>query len=297
MTSQGDNKMLGNEYAHNDVLVSTHWVADNLANTKDIRIVESNEDVLLYGTGHIPNAVHIDWVADLNDSIRRDYLNEAQFAQLMSRHGISNDTTVVFYGDKNNWWATYAFWVFKLFGHEDCRVMNGGRQKWIAEGRELTKEKPQFEAVEYKPAARSDYKIRAFRDQVLAHVMADQPLVDVRSPQEFSGELLHMPGSPQEGALRGGHIRGAVSVPWSRAVAEDGTFKSAEELRAIYEGEQGLSADKNVIAYCRIGERSSHTWFVLTYLLGYPNVRNYDGSWTEWGNLVGVPIENPSKQS
>ena len=285
-----------NTYAHADVLVSTQWVADNLHRTDKIRLVESNEDVLLYSTGHIPNAVHIDWVADLNDSIRRDYLNEAQFASLLSRNGISNDTTVVFYGDKNNWWATYAFWVFRLFGHEDCRIMNGGRQKWIAEGREFTKKNPSFPMTEYKPAARADYKIRAFRDQVLAHVMADQPLVDVRSPQEYTGELLHMPGSPQEGALRGGHIKGAVNVPWSRAVAEDGTFKSADELRAIYEGEQGLSSEKNVIAYCRIGERSSHTWFVLTYLLGYANVRNYDGSWTEWGNLVGVPIENPSRQ-
>ena len=236
-------------------------------------------------------------MADLNDSIRRDYLNEEQFAALMGRAGISNDTTVVFYGDKNNWWATYAFWVFKLFGHQDCRIMNGGRLKWIAEGRELVKNKPSFPATTYKPAARTDYKIRAFRDQVLAHVQAGQPLVDVRSPQEFRGELLHMPGSPQEGALRGGHIKGAVSVPWSRAVAEDGTFKTADELRGIYEGEQGLSSEKNVIAYCRIGERSSHTWFVLTYLLGYANVRNYDGSWTEWGNLVGVPIENPSKAS
>ena len=283
-------------YAQQDVLVSTQWVADNLHRTDKVRIVESNEDVLLYGTGHIPNAVHIDWVADLNDAIRRDYLNEEQFAALMGRAGISNDTTVVFYGDKNNWWATYAFWVFKLFGHQDCRIMNGGRQKWIAEGRELTRDKPHFPATTYRPAARTDYKIRAFRDQVLAHVNAAQPLVDVRSPQEFRGELLHMPGSPQEGALRGGHIKGAVSVPWSRAVAEDGTFKTADELRGIYEGEQGLSPEKNVIAYCRIGERSSHTWFVLTYLLGYPNVRNYDGSWTEWGNLVGVPIENPSNQ-
>jgi thiosulfate/3-mercaptopyruvate sulfurtransferase len=289
--------MSKDEYSQGEVLVSTQWVAENLSYKKDIRLVESNEDVLLYGTGHIPNAVHIDWVADLNDSIRRDYLNEEQFAQLLSRNGIGNDTTVIFYGDKNNWWATYAFWVFKLFGHEDCRIMNGGRQKWIAEGRELTRDKPKFEPVDYKPAARADYKIRAFRDQVLAHVTAGQPLVDVRSLQEFSGELLHMPGSAQEGALRGGHIKGAVSVPWSRAVAEDGTFKSAADLRAIYEGEKGLSSEKNVIAYCRIGERSSHTWFVLTYLLGYPNVRNYDGSWTEWGNLVGVPIENPSKQS
>ena len=289
--------MADNDYAIGEVLVSTQWVADHLDKTDEVRLVESNEDVLLYSTGHIRNAVHIDWVADLNDHIRRDYLNENQFADLLSRSGIGHDTRVVFYGDKNNWWATYAFWVFKLFGHEHCLIMDGGRQKWIAEGRELVKEKPKFARANYKPAARADYKIRAFRDQVLAHVMANHPLVDVRSPQEFSGELLHMPGSPQEGALRGGHIKGAVSVPWSRAVAEDGTFKPASELRAIYEGEKGLSADQNVIAYCRIGERSSHTWFVLTYLLGYPNVRNYDGSWTEWGNLVGVPIENPSKQS
>lgn len=284
-----------NGYAIPDALISTQWVAENLHRTDKIRLVESNEDVLLYSAGHIPNAVHIDWVADLNDAIRRDYLSEEQFAALLSRHGIGNDTRVIFYGDKNNWWATYAFWIFKLFGHKDCRIMNGGRAKWIAEGRELTKEKPGFPPRDYKPAARTDYKIRAYRDQVLAHIQAGRPLVDVRSPQEFSGELLHMPGSQQEGALRGGHIKGAVSVPWSRAVNEDATFKSAEELRAIYEGEKGLSPDQDVIAYCRIGERSSHSWFVLTYLLGYPNVRNYDGSWTEWGNLVGVPIENPSK--
>lgn len=287
--------MIDSGFAYPEVLVSTQWVADNLHDTDNIRLVESNEDVLLYSTGHIPNAVHIDWVADLNDAIRRDYLSEEQFATLMSRSGISNDTTVVFYGDKNNWWAAYAFWVFKLFGHKDCRIMDGGRQKWVAEGRELTKDKPSYGPTEYKPAARTDYKIRAFRDQVLDHIRADQPLVDVRSPQEFSGELLHMPGSPQEGALRGGHIKGAVSVPWSKAVAEDGTFRSPAELRTLYEEEQGLSPDDNVIAYCRIGERSSHSWFVLTYLLGYPNVRNYDGSWTEWGNLVGVPIENPSR--
>lgn len=283
-------------YTNPDVLVSTQWVADNLGSTDKIRLVESNEDVLLYSTGHIPNAVHIDWVADLNDAIRRDYLDEQAFAALMSKNGIDNDTTVVFYGDKNNWWAAYAFWVFKLFGHTDCRIMDGGRKKWVDEGRELTKEKPSFPATNYKPAARADYKIRAFRDQVLAHIQANQPLVDVRSPQEFSGELLHMPGSPQEGALRGGHIKGAVNVPWSRAVAEDGTFLPADKLREIYEKENGLSPEKSVVAYCRIGERSSHTWFVLTYLLGYPNVRNYDGSWTEWGNLVGVPIENPSKK-
>lgn len=282
-------------YVYGDVLVSTEWVAENLGNTDSVRLVESNEDLLLYHTGHIENAVHIDWVADLNDAIRRDYLDADEFGRLMARNGISEDTTVVFYGDKNNWWATYAFWVFKLFGHADCRIMDGGRKKWMAEGREMTKEVVGFPAGTYATKQRTDYKIRAFRDQVLDHIKADQPLVDVRSPQEFNGELLHMPGSPQEGALRGGHIKGAHNVPWSRAVAEDGTFKTADELRGIYEEEQGLSSDNNVIAYCRIGERSSHSWFVLTYLLGYPSVRNYDGSWTEWGNLVGVPIENPSK--
>ncbi len=282
-------------YAVPEVLVSTGWVAEHLGNTSQIRVVESNEDVLLYSTGHIENAVHIDWVSDLNDPVRRDYLSGERFAELLSRHGISNDTTVVFYGDKNNWWAAYAFWVFKLFGHENCRLMDGGRKKWVEEERPLTKDTPRFPRGSYRPRARADYKIRAFRDQVLDHLSHDQPLVDVRSPQEFSGELLHMPGSPQEGALRGGHIRGARNVPWSRAANEDGTFKTSDELRAIYEAEQGLSSNDSVIAYCRIGERSSHTWFVLTYLMGYPNVRNYDGSWTEWGNLVGVPIENPSK--
>lgn len=282
-------------YIYPEVLVSTQWVAENLEQTSNIRLVESNEDLLLYSTGHIQNAVHIDWIADLNDAIRRDYLDEEQFTSLMARNGIGNDTTVVFYGDKNNWWACYAFWVFKLFGHKDCRIMDGGRKKWIDEGRNLTRNKPSFPHAEYHAQARADFKIRAFREQVLAHVADGQPLVDVRSPQEYSGELLHMPGMPQEGALRGGHIKGAANVPWSRAVAEDGSFKTAGELREIYEVEQGLSPENNVIAYCRIGERSSHTWFVLTYLLGYPTVRNYDGSWTEWGNLVGVPIENPSK--
>lgn len=283
-------------YVHPEVLVTTDWVAENLDKTDKIRLVESNEDVLLYSTGHIPNAVHIDWIADLNDAVRRDYLDETHFAELMSRNGISNDTTVVFYGDKNNWWACYAFWVFKLFGHADCRVMDGGRKKWAAEGREMTRKPPSFPATKYKPAMRADYKIRAFRDQVMNHINGNHPLVDVRSPQEYSGELLHMPGMPQEGALRGGHIKGAVNVPWSQAVDEDGTFKTAVDLRTIYEEEQGLHPTDDVVAYCRIGERSSHTWFVLTYLLGYPNVRNYDGSWTEWGNLVGVPIENPSKE-
>ena len=282
-------------YSNPNVLVSTEWVAENLDNPA-IRLVETNEDLLLYSTGHLPNAVHIDWVQDLNDAIRRDYLNSDEFAVLLGKNGIGNDTTVVFYGDKHNWWATYAFWVFQLFGHENCKVMDGGRAKWSAEGREMTKVVPFFPATHYTPRQRADYKIRAFRDQVLDHVRANQPLVDVRSPQEYRGELLHMPGSPQEGALRGGHIKGARSVPWSRAVNEDSTFKSADDLRTIYETEQGLNPRDSVIAYCRIGERSSHTWFVLTHLLGYPSVRNYDGSWTEWGNLVGVPIENPSRQ-
>lgn len=283
-------------YAYPDVLVSTQWVAENLHRPDEVRLVESNEDVLLYSTGHILGAVHIDWVADLNDPIRRDYIDAETFEALMSRHGIANDTTVIFYGDKNNWWAAYALWVFKLFGHEKTKIMDGGRKKWVAEGREIVRETPSFRPSHYQAQPRQDALIRAFRDEVLTHIASDQPLVDVRSPQEYRGELLHMPGSPQEGALRGGHIRGAVNVPWSRAVNDDGTFKDAADLRSIYEAEQGLSSDKDVIAYCRIGERSSHTWFVLTHLLGYPSVRNYDGSWTEWGNLVGVPIENPSRE-
>ena len=283
--------MTTNGYARPDMIVSTEWVAQNLHDTDKFRLVESNEDVLVYSSGHIPNAVHIDWIADLNDPIRRDYIGKEEFEALMSRSGITNDTTVIFYGDKNNWWAAYALWVFQLFGHKNVRIMDGGRQKWIAEGRELTREVPQFGPTDYKAQPRADRTIRAFRDDVLQHIEQNKPLVDVRSPQEYRGELLHMPGSPQEGALRGGHIRGAVNVPWSKAVNEDGTFKSPEELRQIYEGEQGLNPQDDVIAYCRIGERSSHTWFVLKYLLGYDRVRNYDGSWTEWGNLVNVPIE------
>lgn len=288
--------MSGKGYIHPEMLVTTHWVSENLHRTDEVRLVESNEDVLLYSTGHIPNAVHIDWVSDLNDPIRREYLDADKFAQLMEKHGISDNTTVVFYGDKNNWWSAYAFWVFKLFGHKDCRLMDGGRLKWMQEQHPITREVPQFDAGIYSRHQRTDYKIRAFREDVLVHINAGNPLVDVRSPQEFSGQLLHMPGSPQEGALRGGHIKGARNVPWSRAANSDGTFKSADELRAIYEQEQGLSPEQNIIAYCRIGERSSHTWFVLTYLLGYASVRNYDGSWTEWGNLVGVPIEKPIAQ-
>lgn len=277
------------QYARPEALVSTQWVADH-ANDPKIRIVESNEDVLLYDTGHIPGAVKIDWVSDLNDPFVRDYLDGKRFAQLLSKKGISPDTTVVFYGDKNNWWATYAFWVFQLFGHTNAKIMNGGRKKWEEEGRQLTKEVPSYPEAEYPVPVRTDYKIRAFRDQVLKHLQEGGALVDVRSPGEYKGELLHMPDYPQEGAVRGGHIPGAKSIPWAKAAKEDGTFKSVEELKALYEGE-GILPENSVVAYCRIGERSSHTWFVLTYLLGYPNVRNYDGSWTEWGNSVGVPIE------
>lgn len=282
--------MSNSGYARPDYLVDTQWVADHL-NDPSIRLVESNEDILLYDQGHIPGAVNIDWVNDLNDRVRRDYLGRDGFEALLASRGIANDTTVVFYGDKNNWWATYAFWVFQLFGHAKAKILNGGRKKWLDEGRPVSKEVPSYPATQYKAQERADYKIRAFRDQVLAHVQARGPLVDVRSPKEYTGELLHMEAYPQEGALRGGHIPGARSIPWAKAANEDGTFKSAAELRQLYEVENGLAPDQNVIAYCRIGERSSHTWFVLTYLLGYPNVRNYDGSWTEWGNLVGAPIE------
>jgi thiosulfate/3-mercaptopyruvate sulfurtransferase len=277
------------DYAQPDALVSTAWVTQHLKDPH-VRIVESDEDVLLYDTGHVPGAVKIDWVNDLNDPIVRDYIKAERFAQLMSEKGIGNDTTVVFYGDKNNWWACYAFWVFQLFGHSNVKVMNGGRKKWIEERRELSKEVPTYSKTAYNAPRRDDSHIRAFRDDVLAHVRSGQPLVDVRSPGEYRGELLHMADYPQEGALRGGHIPGARNIPWARAAAEDGTFKSFDELKELYQSE-GITPDKDIIAYCRIGERSSHTWFVLTYLLGYPRVRNYDGSWTEWGNLVGTPIE------
>ncbi|HSS99446.1 MAG TPA: sulfurtransferase, partial [Terriglobales bacterium] len=222
----------------------------------------------------------------------RDYLDKAGFEKLMSKIGVTKDTQVVFYGDKNNWWATYALWVFHLFGHNNTKIVDGGRLKWEQEKRELTRDVPSYPATSYTAPARDDSQIRAFRDQVLKHIEANKPLVDVRSPDEYSGKLLHMANYPQEGALRGGHIPGAKNVPWAKAAnLEDGTFKSADQLRAIYEQEQGLKKEDDIIAYCRIGERSSHTWFVLTYLLGYPKVRNYDGSWTEWGNSVGVPIE------
>jgi thiosulfate/3-mercaptopyruvate sulfurtransferase len=275
------------EYAHPEVLVSTEWLAQNKG-LPNLVVVESDEDVLLYETGHIPGAVKIDWHTDLNDPVTRDYVDGVGFAKLLSRVGISRDTTVVIYGDKSNWWASYALWVFKLFGHEDVRLLDGGRDSWIAEGRELTREATEVSPTEYPVVKRDDSKIRAFRDDVLKHF--GNPLIDVRSAVEYSGERTHMPDYPDEGALRGGHIPSAKSVPWARAAGENGVFKSRAELEAIYVDEVGLKANDDVIAYCRIGERSSHTWFVLNYLLGLPGVRNYDGSWTEWGSLVGVPI-------
>jgi thiosulfate/3-mercaptopyruvate sulfurtransferase len=278
-------------YVHPEALVSTEWVAAHLSDL-GLRLVESNEDILLYSTGHLPGAVHIDWRADLQDQTIRDYIDPTAFAALCSRHGITPDTTVVFYGDKANWWACYALWAFRLFGHDKVCIMDGGRDKWRAEGRDLTREVPTYPAVDYPvPAARRDAEIRAFYEDTLAHSAARRPLIDVRSPGEFKGEVTHMPEYPQEGVLRGGHIPGACSVPWKKAVNDDATFRSAEELRALYEGEAGLSPTGDTVVYCRIGERSSHTWFVLTYLLGHSNVRNYDGSWTEWGNRVRAPIE------
>ena len=283
--------MIDKNYAYPEALVTTEWVSEHLSDP-GVRLVESNEDYLLYDTGHIQGAVHIDWRADLQDQTVRDYVSPKQFADLCARHGISNDTTVVFYGDKSNWWACYALWTFRLFGHEKVKIMDGGRDKWVAENRHLTRAVPHFVKGHYAAVPqRRDEEIRAFFDQTLAHSRAGLPLIDVRSPGEFRGEITHMPEYPQEGVLRGGHVPGAASVPWKMAVNEDGTFKSAAELHAIYEEEAGLQPGQDVIAYCRIGERSSHTWFVLTYLLGYKNVRNYDGSWTEWGNRVGAPIE------
>lgn len=277
-------------YANPDVLVSTDWVAEHL-DDPNVRIIESNEDSLLYPSGHISGAVEVDWTHDLNDQVVRDYIGKEGFAELASRIGITPDTTVVFYGDKSNWWATYAFWVFQLFGHTNAKIMNGGRKKWVDEGRELTRDIPAYDATDYPAPDRDDSVDRAMRDEVLAFVNAGGQLVDVRSPAEYSGEKLHMPGYPQEGALRGGHIPGAKSIPWSTAANEDGTFKDADELHQIYVEDKGVKEGEPVVSYCRIGERSSHTWFVLKYLLGFDNVKNYDGSWTEWGNTVGVPIE------
>ena len=275
------------DYAHPERLVSTQWLADHLGEA-GLVVVESDEDVLLYETGHIPGSVKVDWHLDLNDPVTRDYVDGAAFAALMSAKGVDRDSTVVIYGDRNNWWAAYALWVFTLFGHPDTRLLDGGRAKWISEERPLTTDVPTPTVSNYPLVERSDDQIRAFKDDVLAHL--GRPMIDVRSPAEYSGERTHMPEYPEEGALRGGHIPGAASVPWARAAAEDGTFRRRPELEAIYQQEQGLDPADDVIAYCRIGERSSHTWFVLHHLLGFGKVRNYDGSWTEWGNAVRVPI-------
>ena len=279
-------------YAHPERLVSTAWLADRL-DTAGLVIVESDEDVLLYETGHIPGAVKIDWHLDLNDPVQRDYIDGTGFAALLGSRGIARDTTVVIYGDKNNWWAAYALWVFSLFGHADVRLLDGGRAKWEAEGREYTTAKPTSEAVDYPVVERDDTTIRAYKDDVLAHL--GKPLIDVRSPEEFSGERTTAPAYPEEGALRAGHIPSAVNIPWGRAAADDGTFRRIPELDSLYREGAGLAQGDEVVAYCRIGERSAHTWFVLTHLLGFDNVRNYDGSWTEWGSAVRVPIVKGSE--
>jgi thiosulfate/3-mercaptopyruvate sulfurtransferase len=281
------------EYAHPERLVSTQWLQEHLGEP-GLVVVESDEDVLLYETGHIPGAVKIDWHTDLNDPVERDYIDGERFAKLLGSKGIGEDTTVVLYGDKNNWWAAYALWVFTLFGHKDVRLLDGGRDKWIAEGRAITTDVPAPQQIDYPVVERDDSTIRAFKEDVLAH-LGNGPLIDVRSPEEYSGERTEIPGYPTENALRGGHIPTAASVPWARAAAPDATFKSRAELDAIYRDEAGLADGDDVIAYCRIGERSSHTWFVLTHLLGFENVRNYDGSWTEWGSAVRVPIAKGSE--
>jgi thiosulfate/3-mercaptopyruvate sulfurtransferase len=286
-----DTAIASRGYANPDVLVSTDWVATHLTDPS-VRLVESNEDTLLYPSGHIPGAVHVDWTTDLNDPLRRDYISREGFQTLMSRIGATRDTTVVFYGDKNNWWACYAFWVFQLFGHTSAKVMDGGRLKWEKEARPMTREVPSIAPAKYEALERNDAPVRVFRDQVLQHAQSKGQLVDVRSPEEYAGTRMHMPDYPNEGALRGGHIPGAKSVPWAKAAnPEDGTFRPASELEELYLKTNGLDKDKPTIAYCRIGERSSHTWFALKYLLGFQNVKNYDGSWTEWGNSVGLPIE------
>ena len=276
-------------YAHPETLVSTGWLAANLDNPT-VRVVESDEDIMLYEIGHIPGAVKLDWHTDLQDQVKRDFVDKANFEALLEERGIGNGTTVVFYGDKNNWYATYAFWLFKYYGHDNARILDGGRVKWEAEGREYTRKVSDHKPTNYT-AKDPDPSIRAFREDVLKQVESGSPsLVDVRSPAEYTGELLHAIGYPQEGAQRAGHVAGARNIPWGTAAQADGTFKPFDDLKQLYEA-QGITPDKETIAYCRIGERSSHTWFVLTYLLGYDNVRNYDGSWTEYGSLVNVPIE------
>jgi thiosulfate/3-mercaptopyruvate sulfurtransferase len=288
--TQPDPAIAAKGYAHPGALVSTEWLAAHLDDPK-IRVIESDEDVLLYDTNHIPGAQKVDWHSDLNDAVMRDYISREQFQELLRSKGIDDSTTVIFYGDKNNWWAAYAFWVFQLFGFTNAKLLDGGRVKWEQEGRPMTTDTPKVQRSNYTARERSDAEIRAFMPDVRRHLESKGALVDVRSGDEYTGKKLHMAEYPQEGAMRGGHIPTAKSVPWARAANPDGTFKPAEELRAIYEQEQGLSPSDDVIAYCRIGERSSHTWFVLRYLLGYDKVRNYDGSWTEWGNAVRAPIE------
>jgi thiosulfate/3-mercaptopyruvate sulfurtransferase len=280
-------------YAHPETLVSTAWVAEHL-NDPSIRIVEVDVDTTSYDQGHIPGAIGWNWNTQLCDTTVRDVIPKAKLDELLSQSGIDNNTTIVIYGDNNNWFAAWAFWQLKLYGHADVRIVNGGRKKWIEEGRELTTAKPSVPRKTYR-AREGDLAIRAYLPQVQAHVaVGDASLVDVRSPQEFSGEILSPPGLP-ETCQRGGHIPGAVSIPWGKACNEDGTFKSRDDLDALYKG-AGVTPDRRVIAYCRIGERSSHSWFVLKYLLGYPDVKNYDGSWTEWGNLVGAPVEKGASQ-
>jgi len=279
------------DYAHPEVLVSTDWVASRLNDPK-VRLFEANEDLLLYETGHIPGAVKIDWLHDLNDPVVRDFVGPAQLQQFLRAAGVDRDTTIVLYGDKNNWWATYAFWVLQLFSLANVKVMDGGRLRWAEEGRPLETDRRTYPAGNVEVGPRNDPRVRALRGDVEAHVKRKGKLVDVRSPEEYRGERLHMPDYPNEGAVRGGHVPGAKSIPWAKAVdPATHTYKSAAELRTLYEQEQGFDAKDDVVVYCRIGERSSHSWFALTYLLGYGKVRNYDGSWTEWGNSVGVPIE------
>jgi len=284
-----DPVIVAKGYTHPDKLVSTEWLAANLG-APSLRLLECNEDVLLYDVEHIPGAQKLDWHVDLNDQVERDYIARAAFEELLRARGIDETTPVVLYGDKNNWWACYALWVFELFGFDNVRILDGGRAKWLAEGRPTTNERPSFARSSYVARERNDASIRAYFADTKAHMQAGLPMVDVRSPQEYTGEKLHMPDYPQEGTLRGGHIPGARSMPWAKAAEADGSFKNAEALRGLYEGELGLTSASPVVTYCRIGERSSHTWFVLTYLLGYTNVRNYDGSWTEWGNAVRAPI-------
>jgi thiosulfate/3-mercaptopyruvate sulfurtransferase len=276
------------DYAHPESLVSTEWVAQH-GKDANVRVVEVDVDTAEYAKGHVPGALGWNWTTQLSDTVRRDILSKAQFERLMAEAGVANNTTVVLYGDNNNWFAAWALWQMKMYGHKDVRLMNGGRKKWLAEGREVSTDAPTVTAAKYA-ASGPDNSLRAFLDQVQAAVQGrTTALVDVRSPAEFTGEILAPPGLP-ETCQRGGHIPGARSIPWGKACNDDGTFKSFDELKALYGGE-GVDGVKPTIAYCRIGERSSHTWFVLSELLGYSHVRNYDGSWTEWGNLVGAPVE------